>query len=201
MCLFWFLRYAASSNFCCFTVWSWSWWSISTSVSERARLPNTCYWQGNKNIDCADGCFYWPACKYRLRSLFQFLLSTTLSLPVWGTVIPCVNHFHSNVVPRVLGTGLVLCVSNSLLSCDTFLWKIHTLELMGRGVLLAMLAFLPSFLPWYLLFWPKIRGGGKPPGCSPWSTTALVISFQACGKVTNIACNYSLNSLTCTGNI
>lgn len=154
MCLFWFLRYAASGNFCCFTVWSWSWWSISTSVSERARLPNTCYWQGNKNIDCADGYFYWPACKYRLRSLLQFLLSTTLSPPVWGTVIPCVNlSFIPTWYQGSWEQGwFCLCLSrdlsNSLLSCWHFFVEDPHPWANGEagGVLLAMLAFLPSFL-------------------------------------------------------
>lgn len=99
-------RYATSGDFCCSTFWSWSWWSISASISERARLPNTRYWQGNKNIDCGDGCFYLPAGKYRLRSFFI----STLSLPVWGMVILCANQFQSNLVPRVLRTRLVLCV-------------------------------------------------------------------------------------------
>ena len=122
--LFWFLRYATSRDFCCFTIWSWSWWSISTSVSERARLPNTCYWQGNKNNDCADGCVYWPACKYKLRSLFQFPLSTTLSCRCGDTV----------------------CKSVSFQPCHQGSWKWGWFCVCLQSVLLALPAFLPSLM-------------------------------------------------------
>ena len=88
--LFWFLRYATLGDFCCFTVWSWSWWSIPTSVSERARLPNTCYWQGNEILivvtvvlnGLSDVSFF----------LFPLTQQRVLSLPVWCKVL-CANQF------------------------------------------------------------------------------------------------------------
>ena len=152
--LFWFLRYATSRDFCCFTIWSWSWWSISTSVSERARLPNTCYWQGNKNNDCADGCVYWPACKYKLRSLFQFPLSTTLSCRCGDTVCKSVSFQPCHQGSWKWGWFCVCLqssyLSNRLLSFWYFFLIVDPhLELTGEGgggVLLALPAFLPSLM-------------------------------------------------------